>query len=113
VATVNSALKDLKNYPKDAHIAYAIWQVDDVLEKAKEMEVTLTETEASEIIDFVHNKHDAELGISWMTIETAIDIYMDEHGKGKPDPAIYDKHDQASKLHPMYPAPESERLTAS
>jgi hypothetical protein len=113
VATVNSALKDLKHYPKGAHIAYSIWQVDDVLEKAKEMEVEISETEANEIIDFVHNKRDAELGISWMTIETAIDIYMDEHEKDKPNPATYDKHDQGSKLHPMYPAPESERLTAS
>jgi len=61
-------------YQSDEHIAVAIWCEDDVIEKAQEMNMTITREEAREILDNVEANHDCELGITWDTL----DAYLDE-----------------------------------
>lgn len=57
---------------------HIIWQTEDVLDTAKQMEVELTEEEANEILFTVEHNHDANFGISWDTIEWAIQDLVDQ-----------------------------------
>jgi len=45
------------------------WSTVDVLAKAEEMDVSLTEEQADEVLDMVERKHDASIGINWDVIE--------------------------------------------
>ena len=64
----------LQKYDENEEIAVAIWSEVDVLERAKEREMTITKEQAKTIIDRIHRKQDATLGISWDTI----DCYLDD-----------------------------------
>ena len=55
-----------------------IWSTEDVLHQAKEKGVKLTEDEANEILLHMERKHDADIGISWSTIDVYIDDLVDE-----------------------------------
>ena len=54
------------------------WSTEDVLHQAKEKGVKLTEDEANEILLQMERKHDADIGISWGTIDDYIDDLVDE-----------------------------------
>ena len=54
-----------------------IWSTEDVLHQAKEKGVKLTEDEANEILLHMERKHDADIGISWTTIDVYIDDLVD------------------------------------
>lgn len=55
-----------------------IWSTEDVLHQAKEKGVNLTEDEANEILLQMERKHDADIGITWTTIDVYIDDLVDE-----------------------------------
>ena len=55
-----------------------IWSTEDVLHQAKEKGVKLTEDEANEILLQMERKHDADIGISWQTINDYIDDLVEE-----------------------------------
>jgi|TARA_E500000305_G_scaffold62070_1_gene49484 hypothetical protein len=55
-----------------------IWSTEDVLHQAKEKGVKLTEDEANEILLHMERKHDADIGISWTTIDVYIDDLVEE-----------------------------------
>ena len=55
-----------------------IWSTEDVLHQAKEKGVKLTEDEANQILLQMERKHDADIGISWSTIDVHIDDLVDE-----------------------------------
>ena len=55
-----------------------IWSIEDVLHQAKEKGVKLTEDEANQILLQMERKHDADIGISWSTIDVYIDDLVDE-----------------------------------
>ena len=55
-----------------------IWSTEDVLHQAKEKGVNLTKDEANEILLHMERKHDADIGISWGTIDDYIDDLVDE-----------------------------------
>ena len=50
-----------------------IWNHEDVRHQAEAMGVTLTDEQVKNVLDHVERKHDANYGISWDTIEWAID----------------------------------------
>jgi len=54
------------------------WATEDVLGKADEMGIKLTENEADKILDQLLRLHDAELGINWLVIENYIQEHIDE-----------------------------------
>ena len=58
--------------PEDV-IAVAIWQRDDVLCRAKEREISVTMEQADDIIDRIHRRQDATLGINWDTIDAYLE----------------------------------------
>ena len=49
-----------------------------MLHQAKEKGVKLTEDEANEILLQMERKHDADIGISWTTIDVYIDDLVEE-----------------------------------
>ena len=53
------------------------WSTEDVLHQAKEKGVNVTEDEANEILLQMERKHDADIGISWTTIDVYIDDLVD------------------------------------
>ena len=53
------------------------WSTEDVLHQAKEKGVKLTEDEANEMLLQMERKHDADVGISWQTIDVYIDDLVD------------------------------------
>ena len=53
------------------------WSTEDVLHQAKQKGVKLTEDEANEILLEIERKHDADIGISWETIDVYIDDLVD------------------------------------
>ena len=54
-----------------------IWSTEDVLHQAKQKDVQLTEDEANQILLQMERKHDADIGISWETIDVYIDDLVD------------------------------------
>jgi hypothetical protein len=55
-----------------------IWSTDDVLMRANELGIELTEYEADEILDDLLRHHDCSIGICWDTIGVYIYQYDDE-----------------------------------
>ena len=54
-----------------------IWSTEDVLHQAKQKDVKLNEVEANQILLQMERKHDADIGISWTTIDVYIDDLVD------------------------------------
>ena len=54
-------------------VAVAVWCSQDVIDAAEERGIKLTPDQADEIIDYVDRKQDAEIGINWAVINSAID----------------------------------------
>ena len=54
------------------HVCMIVWSVEDVLERAKELKVKISNSEAEEIIDEMEHNHDASVGINWDTIDVLI-----------------------------------------
>jgi len=71
--TVSSVIEHLKGYQPDEHIAVAIWCEEDVFGRAEERDMTITKEQAQSIIDQMDANHDAELGITWDTIDAGLD----------------------------------------
>lgn len=55
-----------------------VWGTEDILTKAKEKEIKLTEKEARLILKNLQRNHDCEYGITWETIDTAIEFFVSE-----------------------------------
>jgi hypothetical protein len=53
-----------------------IWNQDDVLHTAEQMGVTLTDEQVMSVLDHVEHNHDANYGISWDTIQWAIETEL-------------------------------------
>ena len=64
-------------YQPDEHIAVAIWCEDDVIGRANERNMSITIEEARGILEDMDNNHDAEMGITWDTIDSGLDALRD------------------------------------
>lgn len=70
--TIKELKEHLRNYPDSMPIAYALWLPDDVIETANAIGVTLNDEQIADVLHHVDNSHDANYGINWQTIESAI-----------------------------------------
>jgi hypothetical protein len=70
--TVAEAKHRLKGI--EGHVAVAIWQREDVIGRAEERGIKITDEQADDILDNIDRKQDCEYGISW----TTIDCYLDD-----------------------------------
>jgi hypothetical protein len=70
MTTREDAIKHIQNYNKpNEHICLIIWNVEDVLGRAKDRGMKITKNEAEEIIDIMEHRHDATIGVTWDTID--------------------------------------------
>lgn len=53
-----------------------IWDIDDVIGVAHQQKVEITKEEAKDILAIIHDHHDANEGINWNVIESAICAYQ-------------------------------------
>jgi hypothetical protein len=49
-----------------------VWETDDVHKAANELEVALTEKEAIQVLQTLHEHHNAQYGLKWEDITTHI-----------------------------------------
>jgi len=49
------------------------WHVQDIIERAKENDIQLDEKDALEVLEYLDQHFDAEVGINWEVIDNAID----------------------------------------
>ncbi|KKL56233.1 hypothetical protein LCGC14_2247450 [marine sediment metagenome] len=61
----------------DTHVAVAIWNPEDVKERAKALGIKVTDEQVNDILDRLDEKQDCSLGISWDTV----DCYLDDYRK--------------------------------
>ena len=60
-----------------------IWSIGDVTMTAKGMDIELSDEEARHVLRLLSHKHDADIGISWDTIEAWIDYVVDNRESSK------------------------------
>jgi hypothetical protein len=53
------------------------WSTEDVLQRAKDNDVKLTEDEANSILLEMQRDYDADVGINWETIDDYIESLVD------------------------------------
>lgn len=69
MGTRAEAIKRIKGIHKGEHVAVAIWCREDVKERAKALHIRVGNRQADHILDEMEQHHDAEVGISWDTID--------------------------------------------
>lgn len=57
------------------------WWIDDVHQVAEEMEITLSDDDAREILKAIDRSHDANLGVNWEIIEIYINYHLEDKKK--------------------------------
>jgi hypothetical protein len=72
-----------KHYNDSDDIAYAIWSKEDVEDQATKKSVELTDEEIANTLELIHEHDDAEYGISWTTVDCAIDEILSRRGNSK------------------------------
>lgn len=78
MTTVNELIKRLRNtYKPDDVIVAHIWQPEDVIMRADERGIEITQEEAEDAILDIEHHLDCELGITWITIDCAIDNILE------------------------------------
>lgn len=53
-----------------------MFHIDDIISHGKDNGIVITEEQALGIAEILDQKHDANEGINWSTIETATEIYF-------------------------------------
>ena len=75
MSTIKELKKYLKNNYKDTdHIAYSMCSKEDILIRAEEREILITDEEANNIIEMMHYHLYEITGISW----DFVDMFLDE-----------------------------------
>lgn len=70
------AYKALKEYWRE-RIAVS-WSVDDVIGRAEDRDIKLTEDQALDILSLLESKHDCNIGINWDVIDYHTDCLLEE-----------------------------------
>lgn len=79
MATVKDLIERLQTtYNPDDVLAVAIWCLEDVKGRAKQLKINITDEKAKDVLDRIDRKQSAELGISWDTIDAYLSDIEDE-----------------------------------
>ena len=81
--TKQELIAHIEAYPDDEHFAVHIWSLDDIILKARENNIVLTDKEAAEILDKLERNIDSEYGLNWNAVNDGILDYALEHDKVK------------------------------
>jgi len=66
--TIAETIKHLQGYPPETPCAYGLWLPADVKGLAKEHGIKITKAQCAEVLERVHYKHDANIGLNWEVI---------------------------------------------
>lgn len=80
---VDDAMNVLIDYWQDK-IAH-VWQAEDMLEAAERIGKPLLRTEAIELLKSIFDGHDSALGITWQTLEVALEDYHRDFASLSPE----------------------------
>lgn len=69
-------IERLQTLDPEESICMHYWQVGDVIGKAEEMGVDITNEEAQEILDEIEDNIDCDLGVSWTTLRAGIEDFV-------------------------------------
>ena len=58
-----------RNYKEDDVLAVAIWGAENVRCRASDDGIGLTDEQVEDVLSYVDNKQDANLGITWDTLD--------------------------------------------
>lgn len=61
-----------QNYSDLDCIACPIWTEDDVIDKATQMNLVLTQQQVEDVLEEIDDEHNPSVGINWDILETAI-----------------------------------------
>ena len=76
ITRLKQDIVDLQDKLKQHEQTVCGWCKEDILHMAKDMPVSITEVEAEEILGSIEHNFDASLGVSWDTIEWAIEDHV-------------------------------------
>lgn len=67
--TIKELKQDLASYKDEDVVAYALWGVADVFQRARELRYKCTKEQAEKILERVHDNQDCEYGITWPSLD--------------------------------------------
>ena len=67
-----------KSKQNDADTISITWHIDDVINQAESMGISLGKFEARTILKTIEKTHDAEIGVNWTVISQAINALKGE-----------------------------------
>ncbi|QDP58058.1 MAG: hypothetical protein Unbinned4294contig1001_47 [Prokaryotic dsDNA virus sp.] len=76
ITCLKQDIVDLQDRLKETEKWVCGWSPEDVLHKADEMSVSITEREAEEILGSIEHNFDANVGVFWDTIEWEIEDHV-------------------------------------
>ena len=78
--TVAEVINHLRKYNKlSSHIAADIWCESDVVDRASQRGIKVSREQAGKILDHIDHHKDANLGITWDTLDFYTDRYLSEN----------------------------------
>ena len=78
--TIREAIEHLETFDPDEGCAIHLWTEPDVMCTAEAMNIEITEEEAREILDTIHEHVDCEYGITWESLRCTIDDFDRDRG---------------------------------
>jgi hypothetical protein len=76
--TIGEAIFHFQGYNADTPCAFALWLPEDVEQQAEHEGKSLTQEQIADVLEGVHRRHDATIGISWDTISCWLEDYPKE-----------------------------------
>ena len=75
-----------RDFKPDDYVCVHIWQADDIKAKASEMKLPfeLTDDDVENILIELEDNIDSSLGVSWVTVESQIEVYVENDPRSNP-----------------------------
>ena len=80
MSTIKTAIERLSKYPPDSPACMVLWLDDDVISRANERKLTVSDELTAEILESLEHTHDANFGITWDHIDAALDSNLEHEG---------------------------------
>jgi len=70
---VEDIIQHVNKWPKSTAVCFSLWLPDDVLARAEERGISLTDDDVSNVLDAMHHQQDASIGIN----RDVMDVHLD------------------------------------
>ena len=72
-------IKELQErYPPETELVAVFWQKEDILWRAEDRELRISDEEAGQVVEALEGQHDACIGINWDVIVFQLDDFETE-----------------------------------